>query len=61
MWEKNLKKNRLCTCITESLLYSGNYHKLVNQLYFDKTLKNEENKPQTKKINKIKSEPLKIN
>ena len=29
-------------CIT--LLYSGNYHYTVNQLYFNKTLKNEKKK-----------------
>ena len=33
MWEKNLKKNG---CVH---MYSRNYH-IINQLYFDKTLKN---------------------
>ena len=42
MWEKNLKENGcvyICNWIT--LLQSRNDHNLVNQLYFNKTLKNE--------------------
>ena len=34
------KRMDVCICITESLLYSRKYHNLVNQLYFNKTLKN---------------------
>ena len=29
----------VCVCITESLLYSRNFHRIVNQLYFNKTKK----------------------
>ena len=41
MWGKNLKENGcvyIYNCIT--LLYSGNDHNFVNQLYFKKTIKN---------------------
>ena len=38
------KRMDVSTCITESLLYSRNYHNIVHQLYFYKTLKNEKNK-----------------
>ena len=34
------KRINVCTCITESLWYSRNYYNLVNQLYFNKTLRN---------------------
>ena len=40
VWEMNLKENGWVykfNCIT--LLYSGNYHNILNQLYFNKTLK----------------------
>lgn len=43
MHEKNLKENgcvHKCNWIT--LLYSRNYYNLVNQLYLNKSLKNEE-------------------
>ena len=45
VWENNLKENR-CLCIYNwiTLLYSRNDHNLVNQLDFDKTLKNEKKK-----------------
>lgn len=33
----------MCMCITESLLYSRNYHNVVNQLYFNKALKMKKN------------------
>ena len=35
--EKIWKRMDVCTCITESLLYSRNYQNTVNQLYFNKT------------------------
>ena len=42
MWEKNLKKNiyvYMYNCVT--LMYSRNYHNIVNQLYYSIPLKNE--------------------
>ena len=33
------KRMNVCTCVIESLLYSRNYHNIVNQLYFNKTWK----------------------
>ena len=55
MQEKNLKEKGyvyMHNCIT--LLCSRNYHNLVNQLYFNKTLKNEtkEKTKQNKKMSK---------
>ena len=42
MWEKNLKNNG-CVFMYNwiTLLYSRNYRKLINQLHFNQTLKNE--------------------
>ena len=40
MWEKNLKKNGYVYMYNYiTLLYSRNYHNIVNQLYFNRTLK----------------------
>ena len=44
----------MCICITESLLYNRNYHNLVNQLYFNKTLKNKKTKQHAKSPEKKK-------
>ena len=54
MWEKNMKENG-CVYMYNwiALLYSKNYHKLVNQLYFNKTSKNEKKKK--KKITTLKT------
>ena len=42
MWEKNLKENGCVYMYNQiTLLYSRNYHNLVNQLYFNKMLKND--------------------
>ena len=45
MWEKNLKENE-CEYMYNwiTLLYSRNYDNIVNQLYFNKTLKNDKKK-----------------
>ena len=42
MWGKNLKENG-CVSMDNgtTLLYSRNYHNILNQLYFHKTLKME--------------------
>ena len=48
--EKECKKMDVCICITE---YSRNYHNIVNQLYFNKTLKTKKLQCYTKSKNKF--------
>ena len=43
MWEKNLKENGVCICITNSLCCTAEI--IVSQLYFNKFLKKEKSKP----------------
>ena len=53
MWEKDLKENGwvyMYNWITS--LYSRNYHNIINQLYFNKTLKNEKKGQEEKYMQK---------
>ena len=48
---KEYKKKNACTCITESLLlYSRDWHHIVNQLYFNKKKLKKENKNNNKQM-----------
>ena len=44
MWGKKSERELMCVYVWLNHLYSRNYHKLINQIYFNKTFKKLKNK-----------------